>query len=125
MSLDPRVPMHFEKNVWTCAITMVKLAEEFVEHMKDKHDGLECLLFCDDLSTHVSDEVKDAFHKGNVFACGLPTQTTESHHSIDAGHCMSFRYSIGNMLDRWLLSETNMKKWEGKMTVGERRVLTS
>ena len=123
MTLDPRVPMHFEKNAWTCAITMVKLAEEFLKYMKDKHDGLGCLLFCDDLSAHVSDEVKDAFHKGNVFACCLPAQTTESHQSIDAGHCMYLRCSIGNMLDWWLLSETNMEKWEGKMTVSERRVL--
>ena len=115
--------MHFQKNAWVDAITMVKLTEEFVEHMKDKHGGLGCLLFCDDLSAHASDEVKDVFHKGNVFVCCLPDQTTELTQPTCAGYYKHLRCSIGNMLEQWIMSETNVKKWEGKRTASERKVL--
>ena len=60
-------PMLFQKNAWVGAHEMKTLANDFINHIKERHNGLGVLLFCDNLAAHVSDEVKEIFHKGNVF----------------------------------------------------------
>ena len=90
------------------------MAEKFVEHIKGKHNGLGYLLFCYNLSAHVSDKVKDVFHKGNVFLSYLPAQITELTQPMHAGYYRSLRCAIGNLLDQWLLSETNMENGKVK-----------
>ena len=45
---------------------------------------------------------------------------------IDAGtgrSLRSLRCAIGRASDEWLLVNENLKKWESKMTAGERRIL--
>ena len=55
----------------------------------------------------------------------LSPNTTESIQPIDAGYGRSLRCNIGESLDAWLMEESNLEKWEGKMTASERRVLLS
>lgn len=125
LAYNNNTPMLFQKNAWVDTPTMKQLATHFVNHIKDRHNGLGVLLYCDNLAAHVADEVKEIFHQGNVFLCYFPPCTTESTQAIDAGIGRSIRCAIGNLLDQWLLIEENMEKWEGRMTASERRVLMS
>ena len=61
--------MLFQKNAWVDTAVMVDLAKAFVEHVKDKHNGLWVLLFCDNLGAHVADVVRATFAAGKVFLC--------------------------------------------------------
>ena len=54
-------------NAWVDTARMIEIAEEFIEHVRKKHDGLCALLFCDNLKAHVAPEVRDVFARGNVF----------------------------------------------------------
>ena len=54
--------MLFQKNAWVDAHAMKALANDFVNHVKQRHNGLGVLLFCDNLSAHASAEVQDTFH---------------------------------------------------------------
>ena len=71
-----------------------------MNHIKDYHNGLGILLYCDNLAAHVSDEVKEIFHQGNVFLCYFPPSTTESIQPIDVGIGRSIRCTIDNLLDK-------------------------
>ena len=125
LAWDTRVPMHFQKNAWVDTETMVDMAKAFVQHVRNKHDGLWVLLYCDNLSAHVSEIVKATFAAGKVFLCYFPPNCTESVQPIDAAYGRSMRCQIGNILDKWLMQESNLAQWEGKMSASERRVLLS
>lgn len=125
LAWDKRVPMLFQKNAWVDAEVMIDLAIAFVEHVRPKHNGLWALLFCDNLVAHVSNVVKDIFAVDKVFLCYFPSNTAESVQPIDAGCGRSLRCKIGDLLDTWLMQESNLEKWEGKMTASDRRVLLS
>ena len=96
---DSRAPMHFQKSAWVDTTTMKKLAEESAQNEKDRHNGLECVLISENLSTRVTDEAKEIFHRGNIL-CFCAPQTEESNQPIDDGHCRSLRCSVGKLLDR-------------------------
>ena len=95
---DSRVSIHFQKSTWVITSTMTKLSEEFAHHAKDRHSGLGCVLFSENLSAHVADEAKDIFHKGNKFLCFYPPQSSESAQPMDIGDLRSLRFSVGNLL---------------------------
>ena len=42
----------------------------------------------------------------------------------DTGVGRIARILIGNFFDAWLIEADHMEKWESKMTVGERRILS-
>jgi hypothetical protein len=83
------------------------------------------LLYCDNLSAHLNEDVKDIFRKGKVLLCYFPPAMTEIVQPIDAGYGRSLRCQLGNLLDIWLMNEANLEKWETKMNAMERRVLVS
>lgn len=114
LAWDTRVPMHFQKNAWVDAETMVNIAKEFAEHVRKKHNGLWVLLHCDNLSAQVSDIVKAIFAAGKVFVCYFPPNCTESVQPIDAACGRSMRCKIGDLLDKWLMQESNVAQWEGQ-----------
>ena len=57
LAYDSRVPMHFQKNALVDTVTMIELEKEFILHTKDRHNGLCCLLLCNNLNAHIVDEV--------------------------------------------------------------------
>ena len=59
--------MLFQKHAWVDTPTMKTLANDFINHVKERHNCLGVLLLCDNLAAHASDEVTEIFHKGNVF----------------------------------------------------------
>ena len=61
MAYDSRAPTHFQKSAWVDTTAMIKLAEELAQCANDRHNGLGCVLFCDNLSVRVADEVKEKF----------------------------------------------------------------
>ena len=67
LAYDSRVLVNLQNNALVDTYMMTQLAKEFVQSMKDRHNGLGCLLFCDNLSMHVAEELKDVFLKGSVF----------------------------------------------------------
>ena len=54
------------------------------------------------------DVVKAILEAGKVFLCYFPSNTTESLQPIDAGHGGLMRYKIGELLDTWLMQESNL-----------------
>ena len=100
MAYDSRAPIHFQKSAWAGTTVMIKLAEEFAQHAKGRHNGLGCVLFCDNLSVHVADEAKEIFHKGNVFLCFCPPQSTQHVRPAGAGRSRSLRFSTACLLER-------------------------
>ena len=70
-------------------------------------------------------EVKRIFYEGKVFLLYFSPKTTESLQLIDAGYGRSFRINVGNLLDKWLESDANMKNWEVKLTASDQHVLLS
>ena len=79
-----------------------------IEHLKDKHNGLWVLLYYDNLAAHVSNTAKSIFVADNVFFCYFPPYTTESVQPIDTNYSRLLRCIIGNLLDTWLMQESNL-----------------
>ena len=51
----------FKKNAWVDTDTMIDLANAFVEHIRDKHNGLWVLIYCDHLTAHINNTVNSIF----------------------------------------------------------------
>jgi len=120
---NKKIPVLFQKNAWVDADIAKELAADFVQHKRKKHGDLWVVMSLDNLSAHVADDVKKTFADGHVFLLFFPPQTTESLQPIDAGYGRSIRCHIGNLLDKWLMTDENLEKWESKLTASERRVL--
>ena len=120
------VGMFWQKNAWVDTEVMIQLAEKFVRHKNEMHgEDVWVILYCDNLRAHLATEVKRIFGEGKVFLCFLPPNMTHFLQPIDAGIGRSLRNNIANYLDEWLMNEENLTKWEGVMTAGERRILTT
>jgi hypothetical protein len=107
-------------------VVMKNLAHKFVSH-KNKVHGLDewVIMFCDNLSAHLDEEVREIFGENKVFLCYFPPNMTNFIQPIDAGLGRSVRNKIANLLDEWLMIEQNLERWEGKMTASERRIVTT
>ena len=102
------------------------MAEKIVEHKTEVHgQDTWVLFFCDNLSAHLDEEVKEIFGNRKVFLCYLPPNMTNFIQLIDAGLGRCVRVSVGNFLDEWLMNDDNMEKWETNLTATERRILIS
>ena len=55
----------------------------------------------------------------------MPPVSTNFTQAIDAGYGRSLRIAVGNVLGELLMEHENMERWEVKMTVGERCILTT
>ena len=113
-----------KKNAWVDSKVMREMATRFVEFKIEKHGhNTWIILFCDNLSAHLDDEVKEIFSAGKVFLCYFPPAMTEIIQPIDAGYGRSLRCEIGNLLDEWLMDSNHLAMWERRMSASERRVL--
>ena len=83
------------------------------------------LLFCNNLGAHVRDDIRKSFGDNKVFFCYFPPGMTNFIQSIDAGLGRSVRIYVGNFMDKWLMIEENMERWESKWTAAERRIMIS
>ena len=123
---DDDVKVFWQKKAWVDKHVMKDLAIRFVDHKKKVHgEDLWVILFCDNLSAHLDDDVREIFGNGKVFLCFFPPNMTNFIQPIDAGLGRSVRIKIGHYLDEWLMDADNMERWESKMTASERRVLTT
>ena len=103
LASDKRAPVLFQKNVWVDMGTMINLANAFIEYIRDKHNELQVLFYCDNLTAYANNTTKLIFTAGKVFLCYFLSSTTESTQPIDAGYSRSLRYIIENLLDTWLI----------------------
>ena len=100
------------------------LAKSFVQKKNEKHgDNVWVLLFCDNISAHLDADVKRIFGDRKILLLYLLPNMTNFIQPIDAGLGRTVRIKIGYCLDTWLTAEDKMKRWESKITAGERRVL--
>ena len=121
---DSRVDVFFQKNAWVDTEVMKEIAAKFVTFKMQTYGAdTWALLYCDNLSAHVADDVRKIFGESKVFLCFLPPNMTQFVQPIDAGLGRNTRVAVANELDGWLMDRDNMSKWEGKMTAGERRIL--
>ena len=120
------VRVFWQKKAWVDKYVIRDLAVRFVDFKIQKH-GVEkwVILFCDNLSAHLDEEVKLIFGNGKVFLCYFPPNMTNMVQPIDAGLGRSVRIKIGHALDEWLMEEENLEKWESKMSASERRIVTT
>ena len=85
-------------------IVMRDLATRFVEKKNAKHgEDVWVLLFCDNLSAHLDEEVKRTFGNAKVLLFYFPPNMTNFIQPIDAGLGRTVRISIGHFLDQWLM----------------------
>ena len=62
-----------KKNSWVDRIVMRDVAKRFVEYKHSKHGNDTCvILFCDNLSAHLDEQVKQFFSTG-IFLMFSPT----------------------------------------------------
>ena len=62
---DERVDVFWQRNAWVDAVVMRKLARKFVDFKVRVHgESTWVLLFCDNLSAHLDEEVKEIFGSG-------------------------------------------------------------
>ena len=113
-----------QSKAWLDTVVMKDLAVNFVNRINEVH-GVDksFILFCDNLSAHLDEEVRKIFGDAKVFLCYFPPNMTNFIQPIDARMGRSVRNKIGKLLDEWLMSEENLGRWEGKMTAGERRIM--
>ena len=83
--------MLFQKNACVDTEVMIDLGKAFVEHVKEKHNGLWVLLFCSNSSSNDSKSVQGIFGVVGVFLCSFPSSKIESLQPIDAGYDRSSR----------------------------------
>ena len=62
---------------------MIYLVKAFAEYVKDKHNGLQVLLYCQNLAAYVNNTIKSIFTASKVFLCYFLPSTTESVQLID------------------------------------------
>ena len=104
------VRVFWQEKAWVDKYVMRDLAVRFVDFKIQKH-GVEkwVILFCDNLSAHLDEEVKSIFGNGKVFLCYFPPNMTNMVQPIDAGLGRSVRIKIGHALDEWLMEEEHLK----------------
>ena len=67
---NDKVNAFWQKKAWVDAAVMEKIAVKFVEEKNAKHgEKTWVLLFCDNLSAHLADEVRKIFGDNKVFLC--------------------------------------------------------
>lgn len=123
---DEDVKIFWQDKAWVDKHVMRELARRFVKHKLKVHGATTwVILFCDNLSAHLDEEVKKIFGDARVFLCFLPPGMTNFIQAIDAGLGRSVRLAIGRHLDEWLMDELNLRRWEDAMPASERRILTT
>ena len=122
---DEDIEVFWQPKAWVDKVVMRNLAERFVMEKNRVHgEDVWVILFCDNLSAHLDQEVKTIFGNGKVVLFYLPPNMTNFIQPIDAGLGRSVRILIGHFLHAWLMEADHMEKWESKMTAGERRILS-
>ena len=104
----------------------MNISEIFVKHKMEVHGADTWVLrFCDNLKTHVNDQVQNIFGYAKGLLYYLPNNMTEVVQQIDAGYGRSLSCTMGHVLDIWLMSEEDLSKWKGKITAAYRRILVT
>ena len=83
------------------------------------------ILFCDNLSPYLDEEVNKIFGEIKVILCFLPPNMTNFFQPIDARLGRLVRLSVGRNLDEWLVNNDNMSRWKGTFTASERHIPTT
>ena len=102
------------------------LSRRFFKHkVAVSGEDVWVILFCDNLSAHLDEELKKIFGERKVLFCFLPPKITNFLHPIDRGLCRSVRLSVSRHLDEWLMNNDNISRWEGTMPSSERCIPTT
>ena len=105
---------------------MIDLSRHFFKGKVAVHgEDLWVILFCDNLSPYLDEEVNKIFGEIKVFLCFLPPNMTNFFQPIDARLGRLVRLSVGRNLDEWLVNNDNMSRWEGTMIASERLIFTT
>ena len=123
---DDRVKDFWQKKTWIDSVVMIDLSRHFFEGKVAVHrEDLWVILFCDNLSPYLDEEVNNIFGEIKVILCFLPPNMTNFFQPIDARLGRLVRLSVGRNLDEWLVNNDNMSRWEGTTIASERRILTT
>ena len=69
------------------------------------------ILFYDNLSAHLNEEIRNIFGEIKVFLCLLPANMKNFLQPIYAGLGRSVKILVGRHLYEWLMNNYNMLKW--------------
>ena len=124
--LDDRVNIFCQNKTGVHSAVMRNLDRPFVNHKVAVHgEYVRVIIFCDNLSAYLDEEVKHMFGERKVFLCFLPSNMKNFLHNIDAGLGRSVQISVGRHLDDWLMNNDNMPRWENTMKATERSILAT
>ena len=122
---DENVQVFWQGKAWVDKFAMRNLAMRFVDLKTLKHGANTwVILFCDNFSAHLDEEVREIFGNAKVFLCYFPPNMTNFIQPIDAGLGRSVRIKIGHALDEWLMDAENLEMWESKISASERKIVT-
>ena len=84
--LCENVDVFWQNKACVDKVVMKDLAVKFVNHKNEVH-GVDkwVILFCDNLSAHLDEEVRNIFGDAKVFLCYFPPNMTNFIQPIDAG----------------------------------------
>ena len=98
-----------QKKDWVDSFFMRGLARLYVEHkVSDSGEDVWVILFCENQSAHLDEELKNIFGERKVFLFFLPPNMTKFLHPIDSILGRSVRISFGSYLDELLMNNDNM-----------------
>jgi hypothetical protein len=113
----------WQKCAWVDRPVMLEIAKSFAAHVKEKHAGKPCVLFCDNLDAHCHNPVLVEFSNENIVVVFVPPGCTDAVQAIDVGIGRSIRIYVGHELDAWLEVEGNLERWENGLKAKERCIL--
>ena len=120
--LAPNVQVFSQKNAWADRIMMVEWVDKvwrpFTESGADEY-----LLLADNLDAHNCDAFRAAVQKTNTLLWFGPPGATHLWQPVDANEGALLKQLYDQVQDEWLDVEENMTRWEGKVSVSDRRML--
>ena len=91
-----RVKVFWQNNAWVDSLVMRDLARRFYEHKVAVHgEDVWVILFCDNLSAHLDEKVKNIIGERKLFLSFLPPNMKNFLQPIDSGLGRSDRISVG------------------------------
>ena len=106
-----RVKVFWQNNAWVDNLVMRDLARRFYEHKVAVHgEDVWVILFCDNLSAHLDEKVKNIIGERKLFLSFLPPNMTNFLQPIDYILSRSVRISVGRHLDEFLMNHDNMSR---------------
>ena len=117
-----RVDMYFQQNAWMDEeVNMQWVQGTLIPGIGN--DKEEKVLFVDNVDFQQSQQLHErGRNQINATVYMLPEHHTDKIQPIDAGCGRMMKVKIGAALETWLVEETNLDKWQDRLSAKDRRI---